>query len=349
MKIVLSGIGGCLPPQVITNEDISADLDAKPEWIRRMTGISERRMVTQGLSTRDLAIRAGERALASAGHPKIDAVIVCTCSPDRITPAVAPEVATRLGLDKVMAYDINSGCSGFVYGLANASGLIAAGIARHVLLIAAEAFSPMVNPVDRITRPIFGDGAGAIVLRTGSDGEAGALGVFDLGSDGEHADLLSIAAGGTRQRSRQGGLGHGELADEDWYLKMDGRAVYGRAVAHMTESTQNALARAGWAFSDVDWFVGHQANARILRTVGYELGLPDDKIAVNINRIGNTLTASIPLLLNELALNGQLRAQQRVLISAFGAGLSWGSISLSWPELQVYGVEWDDIPERAAA
>ena len=340
MTMVLTGIGGCLPPQVVTNEDISPSLQAKPEWIRRMTGIAQRRMVSGGLSTRDLAIVAGRRALASAGHPRIDAVLVTTCSPDRITPAVAPEVAATLGLGNVMAFDLNSGCSGFVYGLATASGLLAAGVARHVLLIAAEAFTPLVNPADRITRPIFGDGAGAIVVRSGVAGEPGAFGPIDVGSDGERADLLSIAAGGSRQRAACG-LGHGMLAAEDWYLKMDGRAVYERAVAGMSASTRTALARAGWNVGDVDWFVAHQANARILRTVGFELGLAEHRIAVNIDRIGNTLTASIPLLLNELALDGRLVPSQRVLVSAFGAGLSWGSVSLQWPPLAIESAEWD--------
>ena len=248
-------------------------------------------------------VRQAARALASAGNPLIDAVVVATASPDRICPALAPEVAARLGLGKVAAYDINSACSGFVYGLATASGLIYAGIARHVLLIGAEAFTTMVNPNDRNTRPIFGDGAGAVVLRVGDNDEAGAFGPFDLGSDGELPDLLSIAAGGSRQRSLNG-LGHENIAVEDWYLKMDGPKVYGQAVTRMTESAQRVLKHVGWTCDDIDWFVGHQANARILRTVGFELGLPDNKVADNIARVGNTVTASIPLLLNELATNG---------------------------------------------
>ncbi|MFM0185974.1 ketoacyl-ACP synthase III [Paraburkholderia nemoris] len=341
MSAVLCGIGGCIPPRIVSNEEIFGDKRRLSDWIERMTGIVERRMVTGGLSTRDLAIEAGTRALASAGNPPIDAVVVATASPDRICPAVAPEVATRLGLGKVAAYDINSACSGFVYGLATASGLIASGIARHVLFIGAEAFSTMVNPNDRNTRPIFGDGAGAVVLRSGHADEDGALGPFDLGSDGELPDLLSIDAGGSRQRSSNG-LGHGELAIEDWYLKMDGTKVYGHAVARMTESARCVLGKAGLGYDDVAWFVGHQANVRILNTIGYELGFPSDRIAVNIGKVGNTVTASIPLLLTELAAGGKLAAKDRILISAFGAGLSWGSTVMTWPKLEVRGIEWSE-------
>lgn len=339
MSVVLSGLGGCLPPTTITNEEISRNLDTTPEWIETRTGIHERRMVTGGLSMRDLAIEAGTRALTSAGAPPIDAVVVATTSPDRICPAVAPEVAAKLRLGKVAAYDITSACSGFVYGLATASGLISAGIAGHVLLIGAEAFTTFVNPDDRNTRPIFGDGAGAVVLRKGRDDEPGALGPFDLGSDGELSDLLAIPAGGSRQRSASG-LAHGVLAVEDWYLKMDGRAVYGQAVARMTRSAQVVLDRTGWTCDDIDWFVGHQANVRILRTVAFELGLPDSKVTVNIDRLGNMLTASIPLLLNDLVARGSLTPGHRVLIGAFGAGLSWGSTVIIWPSLRTSGVEW---------
>jgi len=347
MKAVLCGIGACIPPRIVSNEEIFGDKRRLSDWIERMTGIVERRMVTGGLSTRNLAIEAGTRALASAGYPTIDAVVVATASPDRICPAVAPEVATKLGLGKVAAYDINSACSGFVYGLATASGLIASGIARHVLFIGAEAFSTMVNPNDRNTRPIFGDGAGAVVLRSGDADEDGALGPFDLGSDGEHPDLLSIAAGGSRQRALNG-LGHGETAIEDWYLRMDGTKVYGHAVARMTESAKRVLELAGWGRDDIEWFVGHQANVRIINTIGYELGLPDNKIAVNIARVGNTVTASIPLLLTELAVGGKLAPKDRILISAFGAGLSWGSTVMTWPKLEVQGIEWLEPVASAA-
>jgi 3-oxoacyl-[acyl-carrier-protein] synthase-3 len=280
----------------------------------------------------------GARALESAGEPKIDAVIVATTSPDRLCPAVGPEVAARLDLGTVAAYDINSACSGFLYGLATATGLIASGIAGQVLLIGSEAFTTLVNPADRVTRPIFGDGAGAVVLRKGDKDEPGAIGPFDLGSDGSRADLLAISAGGSRQRSAAG-LGLATTPVEDWYLRMDGHAIFTQAVTRIARSVQTVLKRAQWSCADVDWFIGHQANVRILHMAAEMLELPKSKIAMNIDRVGNTLAASLPLLLNDMVDRGDLKPGHRVLMSAFGAGLSWGSTVLTWPDLSVRKIE----------
>ncbi|MFE3652084.1 beta-ketoacyl-ACP synthase III [Streptomyces sp. NPDC059122] len=338
MAAVLMGLGGYLPPKVVSNEDLSATLDTTNEWISTRTGIRQRRTVMDGLATGDLAVEAGAKALKSAGHSAVDAVVVATTSPDRLCPAVAPEVAERLGLGTVAAFDLTSACSGFVYGLATAAGLIASEAADTVLFIGAEAFTTLVNPADRTTAPIFGDGAGAVVLRRGEPGEPGALGPFDLGSDGSRADLLAIPAGGSRQRSANGGPGHDAVPAEDWYLRMMGRPLYQQAVERMTRSAETALKKAGWTVDDVDWFVGHQANVRIVRAVAEELAMPEERTAVNIDRVGNTLAASIPLLLNDLAADGTLRPGTRVLLSAFGAGLSWGSTVLEWPDLSVESV-----------
>ncbi|MDX3225146.1 beta-ketoacyl-ACP synthase III [Streptomyces sp. ME19-01-6] len=333
MTAVLTGIGGFLPPRVVTNDDLSRTLDTTDEWIRTRTGIRERRVVADGLSTGGLAVAAGARAMRSAGVTGVDAVVVATTSPERLCPAVAPEVASRLGLGTVAAFDLTSACSGFLYGLATASGLIGSGTADTVLLIGSEAFTTLVNQADRTTAPIFGDGAGAVVLRRGEPDEPGALGPFDLGSDGALADLLAIPAGGSRQRSADGGLGHGTVATGDWYLRMEGRPLYTQAVARMTQSAQTVLKRADRSVADVDWFVGHQANLRIVRAVAEELELPEERVAVNIDRVGNALSASVPLLLNDYAARGDLQVGQRVLLSAFGAGLSWGSTTLLWPDI----------------
>ncbi|MEU3599212.1 beta-ketoacyl-ACP synthase III [Streptomyces sp. NPDC006798] len=339
MTAVLRGIGGFLPPLTVTNDDLSRTLDTTDEWIRTRTGIRERRFVSGGLSTGSMAVAAGERALRSAGTAAVDAVVVATTSPERICPAVAPAVAARLGLGTLAAFDLTSACSGFLYGLATASGLIAAGTADTVLFIGSEAFTTLVDPADRSTAPIFGDGAGAVVLGRGGPDEPGALGPFDLGSDGALADLLAIPAGGSRQRSADGGLGHGTVPTGDWYLRMEGRPLYTQAVERMTQSAAAALKRADWSVADVDWFVGHQANVRIVNAVAEELELPGEKVAVNIDRVGNTLAASVPLLLNDYAARGELKAGQRVLLSAFGAGLSWGSTTLVWPEIQADPVD----------
>ncbi|QES51811.1 3-oxoacyl-ACP synthase [Streptomyces venezuelae] len=339
MAAVVTGIGGYLPPSAVTNDDLSRTLDTTDEWIRTRTGIRERRVVSEGLSTGELAVRAGARALSSAGLSGVDALVVATTSPERLCPAVAPEVASRLGLGTIAAFDLTSACSGFLYGLATAAGLIESGTADTVLFVGSEAFTTLVNPADRATAPIFGDGAGAVVLRRGQPDEPGALGPFDLGSDGALADLLAIPAGGSRQRSASGGLGHTSVPTEDWYLRMEGRALYTQAVERMTQSAQTVLKRADWSVADVDWFVGHQANIRIVAAVAEELEVPEERVAVNIDRVGNTLSASVPLLLNDYAARGDLKAGQRVLLSAFGAGLSWGSTVLVWPEISAEPVD----------
>ncbi|HEX6351905.1 beta-ketoacyl-ACP synthase III [Actinophytocola sp.] len=332
MAAVITGLGGWLPPTVVTNDDLCGTLDTSDEWIRTRTGIQERRMVTGGLSTRDIAVEAGARALKSAGESRTDAVVVATTSADRLCPAVAPEVSHLLGLDTVAAFDLTSACSGFLYGLATSAGLIASGVAGSVLFIGAEAFTTLVNPADRNTAPIFGDGGGAVVLRAGQPDEMGAIGPFDLGSDGAKADLLAIPAGGSRQRAACG-LGTDTVPTADWYLHMSGRPLYTQAVERMTASSRIALARAGWQVGDVAWFVGHQANARIVAAVAEELELPGERVAVNIDKVGNTLSASIPLLLTEYAARGDLRPGDRVLLAAFGAGLSWGATTLVWPKI----------------
>ncbi|MFE6844618.1 beta-ketoacyl-ACP synthase III [Streptomyces sp. NPDC057686] len=339
MAAVVTGIGGYLPPRTVTNDDLSHTLDTTDEWIRTRTGIRERRVVSDGLSTGELAVRAGARALSSAGLSGVDALVVATTSPERLCPAVAPEVASRLGLGTIAAFDLTSACSGFLYGLATAVGLIESGTADTVLFVGSEAFTTLVNPADRATAPIFGDGAGAVVLRRGEPDEPGALGPFDLGSDGALADLLAIPAGGSRQRSAAGGLGHTSVPTEDWYLRMEGRALYTQAVERMTQSARTALKRADWSVGDVDWFVGHQANIRIVAAVAEELEVPGERVAVNIDRVGNTLSASVPLLLNDYAARGDLKAGQRVLLSAFGAGLSWGSTVLVWPDIRAEPVD----------
>jgi 3-oxoacyl-[acyl-carrier-protein] synthase-3 len=256
---------------VVTNADMAKNLDLTPEWIEKRTGIRERR-ISNGLSIRDLAVNAGRKALRSYGSEQVDALVIATTSPDRLCPAVAPEVAAHLGLGHAAAYDINSACSGFIYGLATANGLIASEAANSVLLIASEVFTPLVNPADKSTRPLFGDGAGAVVLKRGKDGDAGAIGPMRLGSDGSGADLLSVPAGACRQRAATG-LGHKELPLDDFYLHMDGPAIFGHAVNRMTESARVVLSQTGWSCDDVDWFVGHQANIRILHGVSSTFAL----------------------------------------------------------------------------
>ncbi|MBX7549431.1 ketoacyl-ACP synthase III [Streptomyces sp. tea 10] len=326
---VVAGIGSYVPPNLVTNDDLTARLDTSDAWIRSRTGIAERYVVSPGTSTGDLAVEAGLRALKSAGDERVGAVVLATTTPDQPCPGTAPQVAARLGLGQVPAFDVAAVCSGFLYGLASAAGLIAAGIADSVLLIAADAFTTIINPADRTTAVIFADGAGAVVLRAGSATERGAIGPLVLGSDGELSHLIAVPAGGSRQRSSDR-----PVAPEDHYFQMLGRDTYRHAVERMTAASAEAAERAGWCLDDVDRFAAHQANARILDAVSDRLGIPQERRLSNIARVGNTGAASLPLLLAEATADGTLRAGHRVLLTAFGGGLSWGAATVDWPELQ---------------
>ncbi|WP_242608783.1 beta-ketoacyl-ACP synthase III [Actinomadura formosensis] len=332
---VLCGVGAYIPPSVVTNADLTVRFDTSDEWIRTRTGIVKRHVVDRGTATSDLAERAGAAALKAAGVRTVDAVVLATTTPDHPCPGTAPMVAERLGMSGTPAYDVNAVCSGFVYGMATAAGLIAAGVADDLLLIGADSFTTLLNPHDRDTVTIFGDGAGAVVLRSGGPDEPGAVHAFDLGSDGALADLIMVPAGGSRRPPRA--MAHGaddarSSAYDDAWFSMQGRAVYRHAVRRMTGSSRTALRRAGWTADDVDLFVGHQANVRILQAVAGELGIPDDRVCVNVDQVGNTAAASIPLALAHAVSSGQLREGDKVLLTAFGGGATWGSCALTWPK-----------------
>jgi 3-oxoacyl-[acyl-carrier-protein] synthase-3 len=329
-RAVLCGIGYWLPARVVTNAELCARLGTSPDWIVSRTGISCRRWVEPGQATSDLAVRAGKAALESAGDGPADAVVLATTTPDYRCPATAPAVAWRLGLGGVPAFDVSAVCSGFLYGLATAAGFIAAGMAERVLLIAAEAFSTLLNPDDRTTQPIFGDGAGAVVLRRGRAGEPGAIGPLVLGSDGDRSDLITVKAGGSRHPSPGPAPGSGSQ-----YFQMHGREVYRHSTQRMSAAGTQALTAAGWQLSDVDRLVAHQANARVTAALTARLGLSQDAVAQNIAEVGNTAAASIPVLLAQAARNGTLKPGHRVLMVAFGGGLTWGATTLTWPELDI--------------
>lgn len=327
---VVCGIGAYVPPDVVTNDDLARTLDTSDAWIRSRTGIAQRHVVSPGTATSDLAVEAGLRALKSAGDDRVGAVVLATTTPDQPCPATAPQIASRLGLGQVPAFDVAAVCSGFLYGLATASGLIAAGVTERVLLVAADAFTTIINPSDRSTAVIFADGAGAVVLRAGAAGEPGAIGPMVLGSDGELSRLIEVPAGGSRQRSSGR-----EAPWEEHFFKMLGRDTYRHAVERMTATSAEAAERSGWRPPDIDRFAAHQANARILDAVAERLGIPAERQLSNIARVGNTGAASLPLLLAESAADGRLAAGHRVLLTAFGGGLSWGATTLVWPELQL--------------
>jgi 3-oxoacyl-[acyl-carrier-protein] synthase III len=329
----LAGLGSYLPPRRVTNEQLASIFDTSDEWIATRTGIRTRHWAPPGVATSDLAVEAGHRALKSANLPMepgaVDAVILATTTPDHLCPATAPQVAARLGLSTVAAYDIAAVCSGFVYALAAASDRITAGHAERVLVVAAETYSTILNPADRATSVIFGDGAGAVVLSAVPDADRpGVLFGTDLGSDGSQQDLITIPGGGSRERSTRD-----EPNLQDRYFTMQGKKVFAEAVTRMGDSATTLLDRIGWPVDSVDHLVGHQANVRILKALAQRLGLPQERAVVNIDRVGNTSAASIPVALADAAAAGTLTAGSRVLLTAFGGGLTWGSAALTWPGL----------------
>jgi 3-oxoacyl-[acyl-carrier-protein] synthase-3 len=315
---------------VVKNADLCARLDTSEEWIVSRTGISTRRRVTAGMTTADLATAAGGRALESAGGGEVHALVLATTTPDRRCPATAPEVASRLGLGHVPAFDVSAVCSGFLYALATGAGFLGTGLAGRVLVVAAESFSTLLDPADRTTAPIFGDGAGAVVLRQGSPDERGVVGDIVLGSDGAHSDLIRVGVAG-----RRGTLENRPGSAAPQYFQMAGREVFRHAVERMSEAAAAAVESAGWRLGDVDRFFAHQANARITAAVAGRLGVPPERLAENIRDVGNTAGASVPILLAQAAADGFLTAGHRVLITAFGGGLTWGATTLTWPEVGV--------------
>lgn len=326
---VITGIGSSVPATAVTNDMIAERLGTTDESIRRLTGIAARHWIEPGQATSDLAVEAGARAIESAGGDRPQAVVVATTTPDRSLPATAPQVASRLGLQGAAAFDVGAVCSGFVYALAAGAGLIAAGVAEDVLVVGADTISTILDPGDRSTGIIFGDGAGAVMLRSGQDAAPGALRALDLGSDGAGFDLITVPAGGSRQRSTKT-----DPPEKETYLKMSGREVFRESVNHMTESCRTVLKRTGWAVEDVDRLVPHQANLRILHGVADRLGLPRERAVVDLDRVGNTSAASIPLALARAAAEGVVQDGHKLLLTAFGGGLTWGSATLTWPEIK---------------
>ncbi|MFJ7996881.1 beta-ketoacyl-ACP synthase 3 [Streptomyces sp. NPDC096310] len=277
------------------------------------------------------------------GVDAVDAVVLATATPDHPCPATAPELAARLGLGAVPAFDLGAVCSGFVYGLAVCHGLVVSGLYDRVLLVGADTYSTWLDPRDRSAGVVFGDGAGAALIAAGRTGSPGELLGFDLGSDGSGRELITVAGGGSRARSRTrhpapersapaaGSDRAGPAAGSDAFFRMRGRAVYQHAVERMTGSCRSLLTTVGWDAAEVDHFVPHQANARILRAVADRVGIGADRCVTHLDRVGNTGAASIPLALADAAARGRFRAGDRVLLTAFGGGLTWGTAALSWP------------------
>jgi 3-oxoacyl-[acyl-carrier-protein] synthase-3 len=318
------GLGMCVPDGVLTNADLEARLDTTDEWIRTRTGIAERRIAAEGEATSTFATAAGAEATKDAGllPDDLDLVLVSTCTPDHPVPGSAPLVQSSLGAGRAGAFDLNAGCTGFVYGLSVASSFVDAGTASNVLLCGAETLSRIVDPDDRTTAVLFGDGAGAVVVGRSADGRS-RIGPFVFGCDGARADWLWVPAGGSAMPTT-----HATLDAGDHLVHMNGQDVYKHACDRMTEAAREVLGDR--SLDDIDLVVAHQANARIVRTVAQRLGLKDDQVVDTIAGYGNNSAASIPIALAESVASGRLTDGMTVLLVAFGAGFSWASCLVEW-------------------
>jgi 3-oxoacyl-[acyl-carrier-protein] synthase-3 len=325
MRACVNGWGTAVPEQRLTNAELEQRVDTTDAWIVERTGIRERRIASPTETTASLAIDAGTAAIKHAGiHPDaVDLLIVATAMPEQPIPHTGAFVGEGLGL-RCGSFDLGAGCAGFVYMLVVGASLLTTGNLEHVLVIGSETLSRLIDPEDRSTFVLFGDGAAAAVLSRSPDDGPGVL-AWDLGCDGSAAALLEIRAGGSRMPATPETIAAGEQ-----YLKMQGQEVFRRAVRAVVDSARVTLDRAGVTAADVAWFVPHQANMRIIDSAAGRLGIAKERTIVNIERYGNTSAASIPLALAEAAEDGRVRDGDLVLMSGFGAGMTWGSALLRW-------------------
>ena len=324
VKIV--GVGHYAPARVVTNHDLEAWLDTTDEWITTRTGMKRRHWTSDNEATSDLASAAAEAALVHAGlqAADVDCFIVATVTPDYYFPATACLVATRLGAREKPAFDIAIACSGFIYGLTIASGLIRSGVYRRVMLIGAESLSKILDKEDRSTAILFGDGAGAVILERSEEDSFLAC---DLGADGSRPELLYAHGSGSREP-----LDHAALDAKLHLIHMQGRETFKLAVNKMVESTGSVLSKANLDKADIAFLIPHQANKRIIDATARYLGLPEDKVVINIAEYGNTSAASIPMALSETVRAGRVKPGDLIVFVAFGGGLSWGAVAWRWAQ-----------------
>jgi 3-oxoacyl-[acyl-carrier-protein] synthase-3 len=324
-RAVIVGTGSCLPDKIMANADLERLVDTSDEWIVSRTGIRERRVATEDESMSKFAVAAARQALEASGVPAtdIDLLICATVTPDMPIPSTACIIQDRLGATRAAAFDLAAGCSGFLYGLTVAERFIASPQYRHVLLIGAEVLSKYVDWRDRTTCILFGDGAGAVVLRAG----AAPYGVLasTLRADGTLADYIQVPAGGTREPASARTIAEGRH-----FIKMKGNETFKMAVRSMEETAREALEMAGLKTTDIDVFIPHQANRRIIDAVGSRLGVREEQVYINIERVGNTAAASIPVALDEAVRKGRVKRDDVVLFAAFGTGLTWGAAVCRW-------------------
>jgi 3-oxoacyl-[acyl-carrier-protein] synthase-3 len=319
-RIGITGLGVNVPAKVVTNEDIAKLVDTSDEWIIERTGIRERRFAEQHEALTDIALPAARDALAQAGvdAADLDLVLCATVTPDMMFPTSSALLADALGAHDAAAYDLLAGCTGFVYAIAQAYGMLASGLSRRALVIGGDVLSKILDPSDRSTLVLFGDGAGAVVLEPVDEG--GFIG-FELGADGGGGEHLWLPGSGSR---------HFDSPDE--FVKMNGREVFKFATRVLVSSARQLLDEVGMSVDDVDVYVPHQANVRIIDHAARKLGFPPEKVVINVDRYGNTSSGSIPLALADARDDGRLRKGSTVLMTGMGAGLTWGSSLIEWTE-----------------
>jgi 3-oxoacyl-[acyl-carrier-protein] synthase-3 len=321
----ISGTGSSVPPGTLTNQDLERMVDTSDEWITERTGIKLRHVGTSEMATSDMCVEAGLRALESAGAQadEIDMLIVGTVTPDQVLPSTACIIQDKMALRRAACYDIVAACTGFIYGLSVAEQFVRSGSCRKVLVIGAEKLSSIVDWEDRSTCVLFGDGAGAAVVEA-CEPPRGILSTY-LMSDGRLREFLYVPGGGSRHPSSEK-----TVRDRMHYIRMSGNNVFKHAVRAMGDASERVLKDAGVASGELDYFIPHQANLRIIQATAERVGVPKEKVYVNVDRLGNTSSASIPIALDELHRAGKLRDGALVGVVAFGGGFTWGAAVMRW-------------------
>ena len=322
----ITGLGSHVPERVVTNDELSTMMDTSDEWIRERTGIRERRIAAPEEALSDLCLPAAREALEDAGvaASEIDLLIVATVTPDMAFPATAAILADQLGATRAGAYDLSAGCTGFMYAVAQAYGMLAGGLSKKALVVGGDVLSKVMDWSDRRTSVLFGDGAGAVVLERVNGG--GFLG-FELGADGSGGPELYLPGGGSRTPATAE-----SVAQHLHFVRMNGREVYKFATRVLVSSAEAVLAECGRTIDEVDVYVPHQANVRIIEHARKKLGIPEEKVVVDVDRYGNTSSGSIPLALVDAREDGRLREGKLVLMTGMGAGLTWGSGLIEWTD-----------------
>ncbi len=342
--VTITGTGMYVPERVMTNFDLAKLVDTNDAWVVERTGIRERRIAAPEQASSDLALIACQRALEMAKvDPKdVDQIILATTTPDRILPSCGCTLQHKLGATRAAAYDVFAACTGFVYGMGMARGLIGAGVADTVLVVGVETLSRIVDYRDRNTCVLFGDGAGAAVFQACAPGDG--IHAIDMHSDGELGEVLEVPAGISRNPANAG-----TVEAREHFIRMQGKKLFPFAVRSMEDSVRRCCDSAGWSPADLDLMIPHQANLRIIEAIRERLALPADKVYVNIDRFGNTSSASIPIALDECVRSGRLKRGDKLGFAAFGGGATWGGSVMTWSQPAYVATAQDGLAMREAS